>query len=425
MGRKFKILYGIILLCAPVLVHAVDFSSLKITEKTNPKIIELYEKLKSVNEKIKTINDEQLSALEENATAMKEKEQSKENRLLTAATTAATGIGGMELAQGLAEQKADKAAEQDMSAYIATMRCTYGNGKQVKAGNEEIELPGGNDATLMKYRAEYIALANDLKERKAALDMKPGIESEEILDKADLGLYDDENIGITDGAYASLYRSQMLNSEKDQEQIAADKKTSKTRVIAGGVAAGAGVVGGIVGDALINKDAPKESSKDIKREYDKKLKEATKEQQSIEKDLNQVIAENAKQVKEYNDTLKQHQNNVSKISKAPAECQGFFDDYIAEISALKSIENETDNVEQIDFPEMQDNLLTECTKCDAKGGIFNSDTMKCPCPDDKPVIKNGKCVEKPKPVADTSDTTQKDIEAIINALKERLQTLNQ
>ena len=176
----------------------------------------------------------------------------RSNRLLTAATTAATGIGGMELAQGLAEQKADKAAEQDMSAYIATMRCTYGNGKQVKAGNEEIELPGGNDATMMKLRAEYITLANDLKERKAALDMKPGIESEEILDKADLGLYDDENIGITDGAYASLYRAQMLNSEKDQQQIDEAKKTSKTRVIAGGVAAGVGVVGGLVGDSLIN-----------------------------------------------------------------------------------------------------------------------------------------------------------------------------
>lgn len=179
-------------------------------------------------------------------------EQSKANRLLTAASSVATGIGGKELAQGLAEQKADRVAEQSMSAYIATMRCSYGNGKQVKAGTEEIELPGGNDGNIMKYRAEYVTLAADLKERKTALGLKPGIESEEILDKSQMGLYDDENIGISDGAYASLYRAQMLGSEKDQQQIDDAKQTSKNRVIGGAVAAGVGVVGGIIGDELIN-----------------------------------------------------------------------------------------------------------------------------------------------------------------------------
>ena len=179
-------------------------------------------------------------------------EQSKANRLLTSLSMAATGIGGMELAQGLSEQRADRVAEQSMSAYIATMRCSYGNGKQVKAGTEEIELPGGNDGNIMKYRAEYVTLAADLKERKTALGLKPGIESEEILDKSQMGLYDDENIGISDGAYASLYRAQMLGSEKDQQQIDDAKQTSKNRVIGGAVAAGVGVVGGIVGDELIN-----------------------------------------------------------------------------------------------------------------------------------------------------------------------------
>ncbi len=182
----------------------------------------------------------------------KAKEQSMENKLTTALSTAATGIGGMELAQGLAEQKADKAAAEDMAAYINTMRCTYGKGKSVKAGNEEIELPGGNSDELMKLRNEYFALAADLKARKDALGMKPGIESEEILDKAQLDLYSQENVGITDGAYASLYRSQMLGSEKDKSQIDEDAKESKNRVIGGGVAAGVGVVGGAVGDSLIN-----------------------------------------------------------------------------------------------------------------------------------------------------------------------------
>jgi hypothetical protein len=182
----------------------------------------------------------------------RENEQSLANRTLTAVTTAATGIGGMELARGLAEQAADKNADASMDAYIATFRCTYGNGKQVKAGPEEIELPGGNDQNMMNLRAQYFALANDLKERKAALGMEPGIESEVILDKSQMGLYDDENIGITGGAYESLYRAKMLNSETDQTKIDEMAEASKKRVMGGAIAAGAGAVVGVLGDSLIN-----------------------------------------------------------------------------------------------------------------------------------------------------------------------------
>ena len=175
-------------------------------ESENEERRELYQKLEnllaSVEEKNKTMLSERQSAYK-NA---KENEQSTANKTLTALTTAATGIGGMELAMGLSEQKADKNADADMDAYIQTFRCTYADGKQVKAGPEEIELPGGNIPELMKLRTEYVALANDLKERKTALGMKPGIESEEILDKATMGLYDDENVGITGGAYASDVR---------------------------------------------------------------------------------------------------------------------------------------------------------------------------------------------------------------------------
>ena len=195
---------------------------------------------------------DQLQKLKKSYEEAKARAQSKENRLLTAATIAATGVGGMELAQGLAEQRADKVAEQSMNAYTSTMRCRYGNGKQVKAGPEEIELPGGNDENMTKLRNEYFALAADLKERKEALGMKPGIESETILDKSQIGLYDEENIGITDGAYASLYRANMLNSEKDKQLIEEEKETSQNRVIGGATTAGTGVVGGIVGDRMIN-----------------------------------------------------------------------------------------------------------------------------------------------------------------------------
>ena len=178
------------------------------------------------------------------------------------------GIGAMELAQGLAEQTADKNANMDMDAYIATFRCTYGNGKQVKGGPEEVELPGGNDQNMMNLRAQYIALANDLKERKAALDMTPGIESEEILDKSQMGLYDDESIGITGGAYGSLYRAKELGSEKDQAKLDEEATTSKNRVMGGGIALGAGAVIGVGGNMLINNDEIKEKIKELKEKRD-------------------------------------------------------------------------------------------------------------------------------------------------------------
>ena len=188
----------------------------------------------------------------------KANEQSLANRTLTAAATAVTGIGGMQLAQGLAEQKADKDAEQDMEAYMATFRCEYGNGKSVKGGTTEIELPGGNDPEMMKLRNEYFTLATSLKERKEALGIKPGIESEIILDKSKMGLYEQENVGITSGTYSSLYRAKMLESEADKTQIDESKETSKNRVVGGGTVAGVGVVGGAVGDYLINGKSSKQ-----------------------------------------------------------------------------------------------------------------------------------------------------------------------
>lgn len=214
--------------------------------------INAYDEVKPYDTRTKEQKEADLAEKQKAYEDAKANEQSTANKTLTALTTAATGIGGMELAMGLSEQKADKDAANSMAAYIATMRCTYADGKQVKAGPDEIELPGGNNQQLTNLRAEYFALAADLKERKTALGMKPGIESEEILDKAATGLYDDETKGIDSGAYASLYRAQMLGSDADQAKIDAEQKASKNRVIAGAVVGGVGVVGGIVGNSLIN-----------------------------------------------------------------------------------------------------------------------------------------------------------------------------
>lgn len=195
---------------------------------------------------------QQLQEKRDAYTDAKAEEQSLANRTATALTTAATGVGMMEAFQGWSEQKADADAESDMNAYIATMRCSYGNGKSVKAGADEIELPAGDGETMTALKSEYMSLAQSLKERKESLGMAPGIESEEILDKADMGLYDDENVGVTSGSYASLYRAKMLGSEDDQSKIDKDAEKSDKRLKYGSTAAGVGIVGGIVANSLIN-----------------------------------------------------------------------------------------------------------------------------------------------------------------------------
>ena len=194
--------------------------------------------VRGVLENVIEIN--RLSKLEEAYKKAKENEKSLKNRLVSGLSMAATGIGGMQLAQGLAEQSADAAAERDMQAYLATFQCTAG-GKTYSGGTSGIELAGANQLTSL-YQ-QYVDLAADLKERKAALGMKAGIESEVILDKANMGLYDDVGKGIENGTYASLYRASKGN-EKDIKKFSEDKDTAQKRVKGGAIAAGAGAVGG-------------------------------------------------------------------------------------------------------------------------------------------------------------------------------------
>ena len=187
--------------------------------------------------------------------AAKANEQSLGNRMLGAASMGSMGIGGMMVASSLSEQKADDEAEIDMKAYLATFRCAYGNAKNIKGGEVNIELPGASE--LIPLYAEYVALANDLKSRKAQLGIKAGIESEKILDSATTGLYDDVGTGVTSGAYASLARAlqnpdgedaKMWNEQKDKTA-----KNLKTGAITAGVGAAVGIVGNIISKAVTNK----------------------------------------------------------------------------------------------------------------------------------------------------------------------------
>ena len=187
-------------------------------------------------------------------------------------------MGGMQLASALAEQSADNEAEQDMRAYLATFSCKYGN-ERASGGERDIELPGGNE--LINLYSEYVALANDLKVRKNALGVKPGIESEAILDSAKTGLYDDEELEPRTGAYASLSRALQNPDGEDAKMWAAQHEKTAENLKTGATTAGVGAVGGLVANLSTNAKAPKERSAEINTKYEKLKQEAEVVQQEI------------------------------------------------------------------------------------------------------------------------------------------------
>ena len=196
---------------------------------------------------------------------MKDKEQSTANKLIGAAGIGATGIGGMMLASGLAEQSADTDAETAMRAYLETFYCKIGeNASSVKGGTMGAIVPGGNE--LINLYSEYVNLANNLKTRKSALNLLPGIESEAILDSATSGLYDDIYTGKTGGAYASLARALQNPNGEDAKRWAEQKQKSSDDVKTGAITAGVGAAGSLIANLAVNTDTNKDKEK-IKNKY--------------------------------------------------------------------------------------------------------------------------------------------------------------
>ena len=236
------------------------------------------------------LSEQKIADLAKNASAMTKTEQSTANKLLGGASIAATGIGGMQLASAIAENRADDAAERDMAAYLATFRCDYGQGRNIMGGETDVQLPGGNN--LIESKQQFIELAADLKTRKDALEMTPGIESEVILDSATMGLYDDESLGITDGAYTSLSRALSDPDGADAAEWAQQRSDTKSQLTTGAVMAGVGIVGGVVGNLLINRDAPDEKSDEIIAEYEEKRRELRRKLKEIEDQTREEVTDN-------------------------------------------------------------------------------------------------------------------------------------
>lgn len=213
-------------------------------------------------EEEKAESQAKIDALQEKADEAKKREQSTANKLLGGAAIGATGIGMQNLLEGKAEQSADEDAERAMKAYLETFTCDYGQGRNIKGGQMEIELPGATQ--LFEQVNEYKVLAADLKARKEALGLRAGIESEVILDKAETGLYDDAGVGITGGAYTSLSRALQDPTGKDAADLAQQKSDASSKVKTGAITAGAGAIGGAVGNLIINRDKDDANKKDDK-----------------------------------------------------------------------------------------------------------------------------------------------------------------
>lgn len=191
-----------------------------------------------------------LQVLQDELHQARMREKSIENKLLSGVTMGATGVGGMMLATGLAEQKADKEAEQSMRAYMASFSCKFGDNR-IEGGKTGVELSGGNE--LIALYAEYVNLANSLKERKSLLEMKAGIESETILDNASTGLYDDENNDGVSGVYTSLARALADPNGEDAKQWNEQKEQTQNKIKTGATIGIGGAGLGAVGNLIINK----------------------------------------------------------------------------------------------------------------------------------------------------------------------------
>ena len=333
----------------------------------------------------------QIEELQANADAMREKEQSFGNRMVGGTAMGTMGIGGQMIGSALAEQSADSDAEMDMAAYLATFKCDYGAGKNIAGGTLNVELPGAN--ILLPIYTEYVTLAADLKTRKEALGMTPGIESNEILDAATSGLYDNVSTGVTGGAYASIARALMNPEGADAAAWAAQKAETSEQLKAGAITAGVGALVGISGNVLLNEIGPnkvEERSDEIMSEYDKKRRIIREELEEVEEDsLQQQLA--APAVEPF------------KISEAELACQsvGTWD---AELNICHC-----NNGNQWDFYNlvcMGDEVINDNEYvCVVSGGTWG--VGGCTCPDGYTLnTGNGRCYPDQPSTQEMEDAPQ-------------------
>ena len=184
--------------------------------------------------------------------------QSAMSKVIGGVSTAAMGVGGMQLAQGLSEQKSDKAATAEMQSYLSGMYCRYGVNR-VDYGKMGVIISEENQLDLL--REEFFNKAAELKNTKEQLGLKEGIESQVVFDKSETGLYSNEKLNRADSYFGRLSSALQDENGRDAQMLDAQSKTSKNRVIGGAIAVGAGAAASIGGNALINKIKNKQAGK--------------------------------------------------------------------------------------------------------------------------------------------------------------------
>ena len=284
---------------------------------------QLFEKMNKLKEALKQKRQEDLAkntkALEENYQNMKDKETSFENRMLGGLAMGTVGIGGMMAASALSEQNADKSAEQDMQAYLATFKCKVGDNRY-SGGTKAIETPGANQ--LINLYQEYAELAADLKERKTVLGLKAGVESEIKIDKASSGLYDNVGNGIGSGAYASIARALQDPNGEDAKRWAEQKEAASSKLKTGAITAGVGIAASIAANYAINHG------------NDDKSAELLAQREEIKQEFIDVFQF---EMDECNAKIKEKKERAAEIKETP------------EYKTDKSLQEYVANIEKIEF----------------------------------------------------------------------------
>lgn len=295
---------------------------------------------------------EKFNAISDNALTMRTHERTTSNKLLGAGGMGAAGIGGAMVASATSENNADTDAEREMRAYLATFHCNYGTGQNIPGGETDIELPGGNE--LIGLYSEYVNLANDLKVRKTALGMRPGIESEPILDAATSGLYDDISVGKTSGAYTSLARALMDPNGADAAAWAAQRAETAEKQKSGSTILVAGLAGSLAGNLAMNANAPRDRSAELTNEY------------------NQLWA-----------LLQQLEDDINKIQPQPEPCP------------TGTTGEKQPHCTCIDNKKIFNPKTTKCEDCPGDKVAIDGD---CKCPKDKLLSEpdSDKCYAKPQ-----------------------------
>ena len=309
-----------------------------------------------------------IKTLQDNANAARENERSLQHRINDAVGIGGVGIGGMMIGGALAERSADDAAESDMTAYIKTFRCEYGNGQSVTGGKTNVEIPGGNE--LIDLYARYATLANDLKLRKESLGIKPGIESEVIIDKATSGLYDDVGTGVVGGGYASIARAIMNPTGADAQMWAAQRAATTSKLNTGiGIAATAA--------ALTLANTLKDALKEPAAELQQAIKEIPPKQCSVFKGTT-------------------NDGNVNTPCKCKNGDERFFPDGGGCVPCPNGLKYDEHNDCVCENPDFAKNTNGKCVqinqnKCKLSGAITMNSDGTCDCSSDAVEQGNGTC----------------------------------